>query len=242
MIKAFIIHLSKSTERVDQVDRLRKELSMPTEIVDAVDASNLSDADVQRVYKSSLHSPGYPFGLSIQEIACFLSHRKVWQAIIDQNLLAGLVLEDDVALTPDFARVFATVEQYITPNNFIRFPVRPKKEKGLELLVVDGVRILKAMPVGLGMHAQLIGQAAAKQLLAVTQMFDRPVDTTLQMNWVTTLSPLVVVPGGVAENSAQLGGSTIQRKRPFLEKIKREISRPIYRLRVLIYSRRAVGS
>jgi glycosyl transferase family 25 len=38
---------------------------------------------------------------------CFLSHRLAWQAIVDQNSRWGVVLEDDVVLSGDFARLLA---------------------------------------------------------------------------------------------------------------------------------------
>lgn len=221
-----------------QVDLLRQTLPVPTDVVDAVDARNLTEDDIRRVYKRALHAPRYPFELNIREVACFLSHRKAWQAIVDQKLDAGLVLEDDVALTPDFAKAYAAAAEFVRPGDFIRFPFRPHREQGPEVFVAENARILKAEPVGLGMVMQLVGHEAAKQLLAVTETFDRPVDTTLQMNWVTGLSPIAVVPGGVKEVSSQLGGSTIQQTKPLLEKLKREILRPVYRMQVAAYSRR----
>lgn len=237
VIKAFIIHLARSTDRQQQVDLLSQTLPVSTDVVDAVDARKLTDEDVRRVYKAGLHAPRYPFDLNIREVACFLSHRKAWQAIVDQNLTAGLVLEDDVALTPEFAAAYSAAAQFAGPTDFIRFPFRPHREQGPEVFAADNARILRAKPVGLGMVTQLIGHEAAKQLLAVTETFDRPVDTMLQMNWITGLSPLAVVPGGVREVSSQLGGSTIQQKKPLLEKLRREILRPIYRMRVNAYSR-----
>jgi GR25 family glycosyltransferase involved in LPS biosynthesis len=238
VIKAFIIHLSRSEDRQQQVDLLRQMLPVPADVVDAVDARTMTDADVQRVYSPGLHAPRYPFALNIREVACFLSHRKAWQAIVDQNLTAGLVLEDDVALTPDFAKAYAAAAEFVRPEDFIRFPFRPHREKGSEIFATDDARILQAKPVGLGMVMQLVGNEAARRLLSVTATFDRPVDTTLQMNWITGLSPLAVVPGGVREISSQLGGSTIQQQKPLLEKLRREILRPVYRMRVNAYSRR----
>ncbi|MHC1550053.1 glycosyltransferase family 25 protein [Phyllobacterium sp. K27] len=238
LIKAFIIHLSRSVDRQQQVDLLSQTLPVPADVVDAVDARNLTEEDVRRVYKPGLHAPRYPFDLNIREVACFLSHRKAWQAIVDQNLTAGLVLEDDVALTSDFAGAYSAAAAFVRPDDFIRFPFRPHREQGPEVFTANNARILQAKPVGLGMVMQLVGHEAAKRLLAVTETFDRPVDTTLQMNWITGLSPVAVVPGGVMEVSSQLGGSTIQQQKPLLEKLRREILRPIYRMRVKAYSRR----
>ncbi|WP_343313580.1 glycosyltransferase family 25 protein [Brucella sp. BE17] len=230
-VKAFIIHLARATDRRAQVMRLIKSLPVEAEIIDAVDGKTLSAERVSQVYRRSLHRPRYPFALGITEIACFLSHRKAWQAIIDQNLDAGLVLEDDVELTEQFPASFRAALQIADSKTFIRLPFR-ERESGREVLVIDATRVIAPVPVGLGMVAQLVGRDAARKLLAATEVFDRPVDTTAQMNWVTGLTPLSVLPGGVREISANLGGSTIQKSRTLPDKLRREILRPIYRWRI----------
>lgn len=230
-IKAFIIHLARAEDRLPQVERLIAGLPVRTEIVSAVDGRMLDQATIAQVYRRRLHRPVYPFALSVNEIACFLSHRKAWQAIVDQNLDAGLVFEDDVALTSDFPNALAAALSVLDKDSFIRLPFRDR-ESGLEVLTRNGTRIIVPCPVGLGMVAQIIGRNAARKLLDATQSFDRPVDTTAQMFWVTGVKPLSVLPGGVTEISRELGGSTIQKRRSLPDKLKREILRPLYRWKI----------
>lgn len=236
-IKAFIIHLERATERRQQVAELISQLQIPAEVITAVDAKQLSDAEVDRVYKPRLHKPTYPFRLSRNEIACFLSHRKTWQAIIDQNLDAALVLEDDVALTADFPAAFAAALAVAIEGGLVRLPFRTDRETGDTILMSGSVKVIRPLPVGLGMVAQLISRKAAQILLNRTKQFDRPVDTFAQMNWITGLQPLSVIPGGIAEISAQLGGSTLKQSRSLAHKLHRELMRPFYRRSVTIYSR-----
>ncbi len=235
-VKAFIIHLERATDRQPQVEELIRKLPVKTDVVNAVDGRTLDAQMISRVYRRSAHKPHYPFQLSTNEIACFLSHRKAWQAIIDQGLDAGLVLEDDVELTPEFAAAYSTACQVLKIDSFIRFPFR-ERESGRAILTTETSRIIEPVPVGLGMVAQLIGREAAQRLLSATEIFDRPVDTTAQMNWVTGLKPLSVLPGGVQEISVRLGGSTIQKSRSLPDKLKREILRPLYRWKIKSRSR-----
>ncbi|MDH7784649.1 GR25 family glycosyltransferase involved in LPS biosynthesis [Ochrobactrum sp. 19YEA23] len=236
-VKAFIIHLKRASDRQPQVAQLIESLPMRADVVDAIDGRVLDEDTIQRVYRRSVHKPRYPFPLSTNEVACFLSHRKAWQAIVDQKIDAGLVLEDDVELTPEFAAAFQAALQLVDHDSFIRFPFR-ERETGREVLNIDGVRVILPVPVGLGMVAQLVGREAARRLLAATETFDRPVDTTAQMNWVTGLKPLSVLPGGVREVSVRLGGSTIQKSRSLPDKLKREILRPLYRWKIKSRSRK----
>ncbi|GGA81720.1 hypothetical protein GCM10011491_06320 [Brucella endophytica] len=237
-IKAFIIHLPRATDRRAQVETLVRELPVPAEIIDAVDGRALPQTQIDRFYRRHMHKPHYPFRLSVNEIACFLSHRKAWQAIVDQGLAGGLVLEDDVALNGDFPAAFAAARDFLAPDRFIRLPFRPGKESGAELFRTENARIIQPVPVGLGMVAQLIGRDAASRLLAFTEQFDRPVDTMMQMTWATGIKPLSVHPGGVEEVSAHIGGSTIKQKRSLTHRLSREIFRPIYRMRIKSLSHR----
>ncbi|MBR7650996.1 glycosyltransferase family 25 protein [Brucella oryzae] len=238
-VKAFIIHLERAADRQSQVEELIRKLPVETEVVNAVDGRTLDMQTIGRVYRRSAHKPRYPFQLSTNEIACFLSHRKAWQAIVDQEIDAGFVLEDDVELTPEFAAAYSAACQILKADSFIRFPFR-ERENGHVVLTTETSRIIEPVPVGLGMVAQLIGRGAAQRLLSATEVFDRPVDTTVQMHWVTGLKPLSVLPGGVKEISVRLGGSTIQKSRTLPDKLKREILRPLYRWKIKSRSRAAV--
>lgn len=238
-VKAFIIHLGRATQRAAQVERLVDTLPVPAEVIDAVDGLMLSDADRDRVYRRRLHKPAYPFTLSNSEIACFLSHRRAWAAIVEQGLDAGFVIEDDVELTADFPAAFAAALNCLTPGAFVRFPFRADRETGVEVLSQGTTRVIRPRTTGLGMVAQLVSRGAAIRLLQATEIFDRPVDTTVQMEWLLNLSPLAVLPGGVAEISSTLGGTSMKRQSSFSEKLAREILRPLYRAKVAFRSRYA---
>lgn len=236
-IKAFIIHLGRARERRRQVSLLERSLPVEAQIINAVDSERLTDEDIRAVYRRNLHKPSYPFPLTKSEIACFLSHRKAWQAIVDQKPDAGLVLEDDVALTAAFEAAFSLACQHLAPMSFVRFPFR-MKESGPVLADNGRARLIRPTPVGLGQVAQLVSRDAAKQLLEATRCFDRPVDTMMQLFPFTGVRPLAVLPGGVKEISGELGGSTLKKRHKRAEKLYREIMRSLYRARIAVFSRR----
>lgn len=126
-VKAFIIHLERATDRQPQVEELVRKLPVEADVVTAVDGRTLDAQTISRVYRRSTHKPRYPFQLSTNEIACFLSHRKAWKAIVDQELDAGLVLEDDVELTPEFEAAYSAACQILKADSFIRFPSRNER-------------------------------------------------------------------------------------------------------------------
>ncbi len=238
-VAAFIIHLKRATKRGEHVRQLIGRLPVKAEIIDAVDALDMRDGDIDAVYERSLHSPFYPFKLRVSEVACFLSHRKAWQTIVDRNLDAGLVIEDDVDV--DDAAFAAQLSQAIAvlqPADYIRFPRWPRGEKGPEIAREGAGSIIEPELPGLGMQVQLVGRDAAIALLAATERFDRPVDTTIQMRWLHPVRVLSARPITIREIDFNLGGTVVQGKnKTFLDRLGREILRPYYRVTLYLNNR-----
>ena len=144
-----------------------------------------------------------------------------------------------MALTADFPAAFKAAAAIAEQGGLVRLPFRSDRETGAVVLEQGTTKVIRPVPVGLGMVAQLITRDAAQALLKATEKFDRPVDTFAQMNWVTGLQPLSVVPGGVQEISTNLGGSTLKQNRSLAHKLHRELMRPFYRHSVKTYSRKS---
>ena len=236
--KAFIIHLERATARRPQVAWLQENLPLPAEVLPAVDGSRLRREEIERLFRRALHRPRYPFALSKAEIGCFESHRQAWRQIVDRDLDYGLIVEDDISFKPEiFTRAFGLASQSVKDGGYIRFPWRDR-ETAREVIAQDGgCRLYRPRRIGLGMLAQLVSKTAARQLLMVSAPFDRPVDTLLQMHWVTGINPLSVFPNSLNEISVQLGGSTISSKSPAVNKLRRELMRPLYRGKIAFQSR-----
>ncbi len=241
-IEGFIVHLRRATARRPQVEHLLASLPVETHVVDAVDGQALGDDEVGRHYVTGLHQPAYPFALRQSEIACFLSHRKVWRMIVERRLDAGLIVEDDVALDmPLFGRCLEVAKQACAGKAYVQFRISPVRGRMREVARDGEVRLVAPQVSQLGTVAQLVTREAAQHLLALTERFDRPVDTFLQMRWVTGIAPFCVVPSGISDQSAEIGGSTVsasgKARRSPGERLWREWSRFIYRRRVQKYSR-----
>jgi glycosyl transferase family 25 len=103
-------------------------------------------------------------------------------------------------------------------------------------VIQDNISIFEPTLVGLGMHAQIVTYDAARRLLESTESFDRPVDAYLQLRWKHGVRILTLWPNGVREISSSLGGSLIQEKSN-VNRLQREVLRPLYRAKLDIYSR-----
>jgi glycosyl transferase, family 25 len=230
-IEAFIIHLARAGQRRAQVQRIAAASPVPAQILDAVDGQLLNKADSDAVYVRRLLRPAYPFALSQAEIACFMSHRRAWREIADRNLDAGLVFEDDVEIDGElFSKAFEAGKKLIGKGCYLQFQVRNVPVKGRIIQRNQDVTVFHPPVAPLRASGQMIDRRAALALLASAERFDRPVDALVQMQWLTGVAVSVVMPSGLTEKSALIGGTTIQqRNKTVMQRIAHEVLRPIYR-------------
>jgi glycosyl transferase, family 25 len=237
-MNSLIIHMPGSTDRRPNADRLLQDFPN-AQLVDAVDGRDPAQVADLPVFPGNLHKPAYPFALKGGEMGCFASHRKCWQLIVDQGWDYAIVAEDDVAISlPDMARSLTMITAYMTPEMFIRLPFKNREQKGAVIAIDGDSRLLLPRRIGLQTGCQVIGRTAAKRLLSASEQIDRPVDTFLQMHWVTGQPIHTLLPNGLSEIAGQIGGSTIQQKTRTSEKLMREIKRAWYRTQVKLRPQR----
>lgn len=232
--KAFILHLERAVGRTAQAEALQADLPVDTDILTAVDGLQMSDAEARRFMRPGMHEPRYPFPLSKTEIACFLTHRRAWQAIVDEDCDAGLIVEDDAAVaSPHLAAVICAALASLRPEEFIRFPHRERYEPGPVAREIGPARFIEPRLPALGMVMQLVGREAARRLLDASWQFDRPVDNFVQMQWLHGARVLTARPIVIREICQQLGGSVIHRSRHgMIHKLMHELQRPLIRLAI----------
>lgn len=236
---AFVITLQRASQRQQQVQRIIETCPVQCKVAAAVDGSSLTDEQRSAIYCRKVHEPRYPFELSAGEIGCFLSHRNLWQSMVDHSIPMALIVEDDIEFQlPMFDQTLKFAAQNARPGDYIQFQVRNLFKTESEL--TGAIQLIDPPVVPLRTSAQLVTLDAAARLLAASQRIDRPVDTFVQMKWVTGINVRVAVPSNVIEVSANLGGSTIgaKKSRPAWDRLKREVLRPLYRGKIAIRSYR----
>jgi glycosyl transferase family 25 len=233
---AFIICLERATERLANARATLTRLPLPAEILPAVDGRAMPCDAIEAVYHRCLHRPHYPFELDRGNIGCFLSHRAVWKQIVERDLDAALVLEDDAHVDQTLlCRAVEFSASHCPPDAYLQFPVRPLPAGSRKIIEGDGVRIVCPRVTPLRTSGQWVTRGAAEKLLAVTEFLDRPIDTTLQMRWITGVCMLAIAPSGISDRTAALGGSMIgagKDRRLTLQKIMRQVNRARYRWKV----------
>jgi GR25 family glycosyltransferase involved in LPS biosynthesis len=237
--KAFILHLERASSREATVQSLRASMAIESEVLAAVDGAHLTQQEVDQVYARRRFRPHYPFPLTRTEVGVFLSHRAAWRRIVDDALDFAFIFEDDAEID---ASAFAALVEFVTLErpawDYVLLPAQPIRN-GTTVVSRGGLTLLRPDAPPLRAIAQIVSLAAAKRLLERTLPFDRPVDTMLQMTWVTGQPLLVAAPSPIRDVSRETGGSTVQRKSMTLaERLRHEAMRPIYRAQVLARYRR----
>lgn len=231
-VRGYVIHLARATQRRAQVDRLLADAPCPTQVFDAVDGRAMTEAEVAAVLSQTpLMEPAYPFSMGRGELACFLSHRAIWQRMVDEGLDQALILEDDVALEAGFGAAFTMASRFAGVDGFVQFQTRPLRGASEVVLDEAGQRIIRPRVVPRRTSAQLVGRRAAERLLAASARIDRPVDGFLQLVWETGQPVHCVVPSGVSDMTAEVGGTTVQRKSgaDIVARLTRAYHRAVYR-------------
>jgi glycosyl transferase, family 25 len=240
--RAYILHLERAISRAANVELLRARLRIESEIVAAIDGARLSPQELDKVYARRRFRPRYPFALTATEVGVFISHRAAWRRIVDEKLDFAIIFEDDAQIDP--ASFAALVEFVAAERAAWDYVLMPAGAIGSGALVVRRGALALMRPDAPPLRAigQIVSRVAAERLLERTLPFDRPVDTLLQMTWITGQPLLVASPSPVRDVSRETGGTTVQRRSMgFAERLHHEAMRPIYRAQVLARYRRALA-
>lgn len=121
-MKVLIINLAQSTDRLNQQKAQFARLGLDFVRLPAVSAEDISEDFYLKHIKYGQRL------IKRTEMACFLSHQKAWQTVLECNCPC-VILEDDAVLVHDFAQVLADIEKL--PNHqmdLINLEVQPRQK------------------------------------------------------------------------------------------------------------------
>ena len=127
---------------------------------------------------------GY-FPLGVGEIACFLSHRRIWKTIINEGVSWGFVAEDDIYFYN--AKLFFESDKWIPSNNFFDIikaeTTRHKTELSTKMIAKPhGHKLRKLISMHAGAGGYFVSKRGASILLRETESKCGPVDQILFNN------------------------------------------------------------
>jgi len=191
----FVINLKHSTERRATMTERLNQLGLNYSFIEAVNGSELNLKTLP-FYDGMRRRLLFGRDMSKGELGCLLSHRAIYQEIVDRNLEKAIILEDDVIIAPAFPAVVQALLKVPVKWDMVRFLDSEKiyrRSRTIGSLLESYALIRPAISSG-GAHAYMITQNTARQLLKHTQKNFLPIDILHSYVWRTGLEVFAVRP------------------------------------------------
>lgn len=197
--QTFVISLKECADRRAKIAARLAQLRMAFEFVDGIDLRGADilehphyDAERRRLYYGRDLQPG--------ELGCLLSHRQVYQIMVERELPYALVLEDDAGLEDDLPAVVASLVRSPVRWDLIRFLDKKKvyRKKCRHICKIDAVHELSRLPTNSGgAYGYLLNHHAASRLLEIMRLNWLQNDVLHSRAWFTGLTTYIVRPSPV---------------------------------------------
>ena len=201
-LPVFIVSLPEATDRRARIAKIMDDLGLEFEFVDAVDGRKF-DVVNHPLYNAPRRLRAFGKHLTGGDLGCILSHKKIYQRMVDENISAALIFEDDVLLRDAFLPVLEKIKTIDVPFDMIRFFGSPKLER-LKMRNVckldDTHHLVRHSGMPGGSHATLMRLSGAKKMLKHMERTSLPIDALLGRSWLTGINWYTVRPGLAAQD------------------------------------------
>lgn len=186
MLPVYVINLDRSIERLKHASQQLQGVGIDFTRIVAVDGRKLSDNDINSVYDAQQNRERFYAPLTRGEIACYMSHRKAWQQLLDSDAEAAVIVEDDIIVSSDFAQLSTAIASLPGDWDLLKLaqPFKPKQSNKLADLGTFTLVDYRTDKPPMGACGYVISRSGATKLLARKSFF-RPVDVDFQWQWET---------------------------------------------------------
>ena len=233
---AYLINLDRHPERLKISGDELNSIGLDFQRVAAVDHRDLGPQTLSSVVDRSPKTM-IKRALSPGEVACYLSHLRVWQTIAEGSADMAWVFEDDVSFCESARAAMLEIESGERDWDIVRL----YSHKALALERVKPLEgrysIALSRKIPMSTIAYAISRPAADYLYRTMQPISIPVDSALKQWWVHGLCTKIVAPSVCAPRQDTATSSTLDRDRKS-HKSKNPVKRFLSNLRYQMYLRR----
>ncbi|WP_416306871.1 glycosyltransferase family 25 protein [Neptunicella sp. SCSIO 80796] len=227
--KTLLINLAHSTDRLAHSSDSLKKIGIQFERIEAVNGHTFVESGPLPHYNVKLNHDTYHKNLNNGEIGCYLSHRKAWQKIVDEQLSFAVILEDDFSLTGDLAKAIDIAKKTHRNWDYIKLAGHRRSRYPIHSQSIADMQLVTYNKLPSQTCAQLVSFSGAKKLLAKSEQFGRPVDVDIQHWWEADLQVFGLLPYVIVAKEAF--GSEIDRIATRREASKRHFKKIWLQLR-----------
>lgn len=174
MLPIFYINLASRPDRREFMETQLRELGLEGTRVEAVTPADISPEDIARYCNGA--NPSY---LRKTELACTLSHERVWQVLLETKADRALVFEDDVRISSRLPRFLADMGPSDAEIIRIETDGRPTRVFPIHQTTDDGIGLRRFRSAPYGTAGYIIGRSAATKLLGHPALRHRQVDMVM---------------------------------------------------------------
>lgn len=191
----FLINLDSSCERLALSQSRLERNNLSFTRISAINGTELSEQEVKQHYCETINETKYHKTLTRGEIGCYLSHKKVWQKIIDEKIEYAIILEDDFEVVGDIHKTISTINALSTSWDYIKLATYKSKTRNIAYRrTMNDMNLVIYNKAMAGTCAQAVSYQGAKNLLANSVKFGRPVDIDLQYWWEKNIELFALLP------------------------------------------------
>ena len=229
-MKVFLINLAGSTERFEKSNVQLSRFDIEFERVCAVNGAKLKNEEIARHYSPEQNKAKYYKSLTVGEIGCYLSHRKVWEEIVENEIPSAIILEDDFLITEELTNAISDIESIQSSWDYIKLAgYKKRKRKSYIIEKLKHFSLVEFKKIPAGTCAQAVSLNGAKKLLETTDKFGRPIDIDLQHWWerkvhIQGLSPFPFEPNENEESDIGRLSNRKEVRRHRLRRVKQQLA------------------
>ena len=181
-IPVYVINLKDSDVRKNLISGRLNDLNVPFEVVEAVDGSQISDNEIIKNVSLTWKQGSRTRNLLKGEIGCVLSHFMIYRKMIDGDIEAACILEDDAEPENNFGSFITYENIKITGWDLLfigHHSLCSKKEAAgvnRKDLKVDGYSLREPIEIPVGSYGYIIKKNAAAKILQHGYPVRKPLD------------------------------------------------------------------
>jgi glycosyl transferase family 25 len=185
---------------MSNMEQQLKKIAISYERISAIKGANLTVDEISNEYSASLNKKKFRANLSLGEIGCYISHKKIWRQMVEKEIEFAIILEDDLTIQSNFVDIFSDINnlkkyELIKLSDNRSYPAVQNKKISNQFDLINFKKIPNCTT------GYTLNLAGAKKLLARNKFY-RPVDIDIQFCKELDLSVFGLRPYPITEDNS----------------------------------------
>ncbi len=209
-IPIFVINMARETERMKSVATELERAGLTFERFEAIDGRKVSAEERLNIYSDRWYRMMHGCSIPPGEFGCVLSHRAIYQRMIDENISCALILEDDVIFQPDLAKRLVEIENTTQDFDMMQLFSFRRPDRFVRKSQSSELEIRKFKNLHASTAAYMMRLTGAKKLMRISKVRTNP-DRWCWQSAMTGLKCCGVLPMPIVLHETFSADSTLTR-------------------------------